>query len=278
MFGWRAPAVDCVFAALLDRLSLYPEHAEFLLAKGISSRRLGERQFRSLPVGRGERVAICEELASEGYDLESLPGFFKLPNSVAEVSARGRWCFGGNHVGRRELGGLGKENAVRYEVGGILTPVRDRSQQIRALEVFNDDVPAEAPESLRWRWPPQSQLLGYEMGSGSRNSIGQESLLHFVRPETTEEQILLVTKGALRAEVMAFVYRAIAVAIFDLERQLEQVIEAMQGFALSGICFSPEEISETSRLLNVAKKKGLNARVFDWQKMSGCSFKECIFN
>jgi hypothetical protein len=269
--------VSQTYGRLLAKLSLYKEHADFLSQRGISERASLDRGFRSLPVERRERVRVCEELVSEGFNLESIAGFFKLPEDLGNVELQARWCFAGDELGRRTFRGVHKGKTIRYEIGGILTPIREQFGTIRALEIFNDRLPSDSPETLRRLWPMRSEILGYTNISGANIiDAGGEFPIHYALPKVQKEQIVWIIEGGLRAEILSALYNHAVIAISSLSHQWEQVVGAMEGFSIVVIGLPSDQISDAWRLYNEAITKGQKAYVIDWNKVQNCSYEDCI--
>jgi hypothetical protein len=102
----RAP-IDhrhAVYTAFLDRLTLSPEHAAFLLdTKGFHHETLSRNLYATAPA-RETISAICTQMAGE-FDLGSTPGFYDNGNG---------WTFDSRH-------------------GELLLPCRDHRERITAI-------------------------------------------------------------------------------------------------------------------------------------------------
>lgn len=100
---------DQVYRALLDRLSLAPDHRDNLLGRGLNDEAIVRLQYRTTPTT--DFCALAQGLIDEGHDLHGVPGFYR-DNS-------GRWTLA---LYRR----------------GIMIPCRDRLGRIQGLHIRLD--------------------------------------------------------------------------------------------------------------------------------------------
>lgn len=68
-----------VYMAFLDMLSLSKNHRENLLKRGLTDDAIDRIGFRSLP--SYNRTSYAKKLIAKGFDLEGIPGFFKLSDT-----------------------------------------------------------------------------------------------------------------------------------------------------------------------------------------------------
>lgn len=101
---------DRVYRALLDRLSLAPDHRENLLGRGLNDEAIVRLQYRTTPTA--DFCALAQELIDEGHDLHGVPGFYRDKD--------GRWTLA---LYRR----------------GIMIPCRDRLGRIQSIHIRLDE-------------------------------------------------------------------------------------------------------------------------------------------
>lgn len=106
------------YSALLEKLSLAPDHRENLLNRGLTDEDIRRFGYKTTPLV-GMNV-IAKQLLTDGNYLAGVPGFYK--------NGEDKWTF---VTGKR----------------GILIPVRDINGKIQGLQVRRDDV-----ENRKFRW------------------------------------------------------------------------------------------------------------------------------
>ena len=106
------------YSALLELLTLAPDHRANLLSRGLTEREIEEFQYRTTPVlGLS---AIARELQNKGCYLAGVPGFFRTDDD--------NWT-------------------LASEARGILVPVRNCDGNIQGLQIRRDDV-----TKRKYRW------------------------------------------------------------------------------------------------------------------------------
>lgn len=85
-------AAGRTYEAMLDRLELSLHHLNQINKRGVVVEEAFDLGYRRLHVDRGVRIRLCEELLSDGYNLNGVPEFFRLPQE-AGADAR-RWVLG----------------------------------------------------------------------------------------------------------------------------------------------------------------------------------------
>ena len=109
---------DATYSALLEKLSLAPDHRENLLLRGLKDDEIDELGYKTTPVLG--YASIAAQLQAEGLYLSGVPGFYR--------SDDGTWTF-------------------IHEKRGILIPVRDVDGKIQGLQIRRDNV---AKRKFRW--------------------------------------------------------------------------------------------------------------------------------
>ena len=111
-------ARHATYSALLDKLTLSPDHRENLLGRGLTDADIQRLGYKTTPVvGMGQ---IAKQLRSDGLYLAGVPGFYRDSSDA--------WTF-------------------IHEKRGILIPVRDSCDRIQGLQIRRDNV---AKRKFRW--------------------------------------------------------------------------------------------------------------------------------
>lgn len=100
---------DRVYRALLDKLTLAPDHRDNLLARGLTSGEILRLGYRTAPAAGLHTLA--EELVAEGHELFGVPGFYR--------DKKGRWT-------------------MAFYARGIMIPCRDRLGRIQSIHIRLD--------------------------------------------------------------------------------------------------------------------------------------------
>lgn len=124
---------DRVYRALLDKLTLAPDHRQNLLKRGLSEEEIDRLQYRTAPTSGF--YPLAQALIDEGYDLNGVPGFFRTDE--------GRWTLA---LYRR----------------GIMLPSRDRMGRIQAIHVRLDKKLKRGQKFLTFSSPDKPGGAGAE--------------------------------------------------------------------------------------------------------------------
>ncbi len=116
---------NATYRALLDMLSLASDHAENLLARGLSHEAIAANGYRTTPVAGAK--AMARKLMADGHYLAGVPGFYRDAADQA-------WTF--THCQR-----------------GMLIPVRDCQGRIQGLQIRRDNA-----ERRKFRWVSSAEL------------------------------------------------------------------------------------------------------------------------
>jgi hypothetical protein len=255
-----------VYEGLLYELELFDHHLEYLGRRGLSASQCEWNEYRSLPVSRERRLEICESLMADNYCLEGVPGFFRIPETAPNPSLRGQWCLGGDEYGRRIFRGQVNGRDMRYEVGGLLIPVRDSDFRVTRFEILNDLLDADAPEGLKAVWPPRLSLLtSPDQGGSDLTGIAR---LHQVGPIDGGKEYggaVWVTDSALRANILAAVFEAHAFGVTNFDQLWGELIEAITYYERVIIALGHQEVLYLARLCREAAKRGVEAFITIWE-------------
>ena len=106
------------YSALLEKLSLAPDHQKNLLSRGLTDEQIREGGYKTTPVAGFS--FLSKQLHSEGCYLAGVPGFFHAPD--------GSWT-------------------LVQEQRGIIVPVRTPEGKIQGLQIRRDKV-----KKGKFRW------------------------------------------------------------------------------------------------------------------------------
>lgn len=269
-----APDEICVevYEALIDRLELEPRHHDEVRRRGMEPETAFALGYRSLPVSRDRRLAICEELVTEGFSLKRVPGFFRLPRDGKHENEEGnRWCVGGTKWGWRDIG---DEDAGLYEVGGMLVPTCDEDGRIIRLKLRNDDPPEDLPPSVREAWPEKYMAMSSTWRPGGASSSVR---LHFVGPRDGGRfaDAGWLTEGEIKADISALYLHARFIGLPGLTALHEEAMAAIRraGFPRVLIAMDSENklnVHLANRQLACwAERYGLQPEIVVWDAAEG---------
>ena len=120
------------YTAMLEHLTLLPQHRDNLLERGLSEKRIQVNQYRSMPETDAGRRLLAALLCACGHELLGLPGFRTYYSD---------WMISGPK--------------------GFLIPVRNKDGLIQGMKIRLDD--ADKP-SRKYRW-----LSSRDMPNGTRS-------------------------------------------------------------------------------------------------------------
>jgi hypothetical protein len=268
-------ACDRTYRVLLSRLTLYKYHLSYLTGQGLTPEDCAANVYKSLPVGLQERIALCEELITEGCNLESVPGFFRIPDDAPDEHSRGQWCVGGDRWGRRLIGVAGE---AEYKVGGFLVPVRDRLGKIVRLELHNNPPPLRAPATVRCVWPSCVQTLSSlrQPTTLSGGASGGARLHYPLRASGGRAGALIVADGALAADIIVRHFDSEAVAAPAVGMMDDELIEVMRRYDDVCIASGGQACAYTRRLRRRAEEAGIETFVIRWEPECGMNFGEVL--
>jgi hypothetical protein len=167
---------DRIYRALLDALTLTPEHASGLLRRGLSEEAIAHNLYASVP--DEETAAKVADAIARECDPQGVPGFYKRG---------GRWTFNT----KERAGGEGEFQPLR----GFLVPVRDAASRILACQIRRDEG------DPRYKW----------LATGS---LSPGAPVHFAQPSAVKQQPhILLTEGPLKADIISELLGACVVAV-----------------------------------------------------------------
>lgn len=255
-----------VYEGLLYELELFDHHLEYLGRRGLSASQCEGNEYRSLPVSRERRLEICESLMADNYCLEGVPGFFRIPEAAPNPSLRGQWCLGGDEYGRRIFRGQVNGRDMRYEVGGLLIPVRDGDFRVTRFEILNDLLDADGPEGLKAVWPPRLSLL---TSPGQRdNELNGIARLHRIAPTNSGAEFggaVWVTDSALRADILSAVFGGRVFGVTNFDQLWGELIDAITYYERVIIALGHQEVFYPARLCREAARRGVEAFITIWE-------------
>lgn len=256
-----------MYTALLDMLTLDELSCEDLSRRGIERDEALAWGYRSLPIGRAERIDVAERLVAEfslaGTDF-LIPGMFRLPPWLTGGDAT-RACLGGDWCGRRRVyaskeesrgpGGGRDEGGV--ELSGLLIPQRDSTGRICGLKIRNEPFPdwlfpllstvgelaeGEFPpgldaaqeaelrraRGLSERWPGKYQAFS---SVGREMGRGARGRLHWAGPAGGGHMpgVVWATEGEIKADVIAYYLGVRVVSLPGVNVGHDHLLAALTG-------------------------------------------------
>jgi hypothetical protein len=253
---------DEVYGALLDGLTLSDRHRDSVVLRGFEDAALTTRRIKSLAAGLGERVRLCERLAGEGYDLDMIPGFFRVPADSPDAWLRGRWCVGYDGAG------------VGREAGSLLVPIRNPFGKIARLMIY-DDPPARA----KGVWPSAFTLSspGRYCASGGAAGVAR---VHFAGPEDggTDPGALYIVDGALTAEIVARDWGVRVAGLPGLGRCVDEALEEARKFSTIDVVIDGADNPHVDALCYKAHALGLQPLYHFWNYKRGGTFNAYLMS
>ena len=270
-----------VYIALIGLLGIEPEHVKQFEARGISLQEATQLGYRSLPCDRNERIKICKNLRRAGYDLNNVPGFYRLPK---RKYSKGQYCFGGNGWGFRDIK---TENGEVFEVPGVLIPTRDLEGRIRRLKIRNDAPAPDLPDEVKYLFPAR-----YMAFSSTDRDAGASagSFVHVARPlyqngnigTPKTESVLWITEGEIKADVSALYLQETVLGMPGVGQCPDKAITQAQAGNFSEICVAmdaedkPHVKLAIAKLIRLAKQNGLGASVAVWEAAQGKGLDDLV--
>lgn len=182
---------DRVYREFLTLLSLYPEHKEDLLRRGLTERDIKKNDYKSVP-----RVIktweICKKLKDKGYDLAGIPGFYK---------AKGK--YGGSFW------------TFNWKPGYFI-PMLDTKGRIQALQRR-----VEKPG----KGEPKYMLMS---SSGKKGGSNSGTPAHVARPDEINDRRVWITEGPLKADIAAVHLGAVVIGQMSAGAW-KQALEVLAG-------------------------------------------------
>lgn len=258
------------YEALLDRLDLSPRHREQFRGRGLALEEALDLGYRTLPVERGLRILLCEELLSDGYNLRGVPGFFQLPREAGTYS--GRWCVGGTSLGWREV--RERKSGHVWRVEGLLVPTCDEAGRIVRLKLRNDPPPEGVPAWVIEVWPTKYMALS---STDRQGGACAGIRLHYVGPADGGNfaGTLWVTEGEIKADITSMMLVARVVGVPGVGQCPDLVIEAMRrgGYHRLMVAMDSEVKGHVqlavARLCRLAADAGFEPLVVVWDGRLG---------
>ena len=178
------PAIlNRVYRALLDCLSLSPEHQQHLISpmRQLTLDQIKRHGYKSLP--SRERSQIAQKLLRE-FDLETLllvPGFY--------------WSKRGRSNGYLTLAGA----------AGILCPFMDTHGQIQGFQIKDLDRSG-------YTWLSSTKVAPDRIKGPGPGDLPRY-LAHVARPDEVHEQRVWITEGPLKADIAADLLSAVVIGL-----------------------------------------------------------------
>lgn len=247
---------DSVYRAFLNELTLSTKNRMMLIARGFNEEDIETYMYRTLP-SRDEIdfVALCNRLLRDGYDLNGIPGFFRLKN--------GKWTFAGM-------------------TKGILMPQIDRENLIFGLQLRKDDDLRKFQEETgeieqKCCWFSSKNCRN---GCGAKASESVNYACDFVFRDgkyvPVLKDIIILTEGSMKADLIhSFLKEAPVVSIPGVNI-LDAIINSVTFWIESGVkkvllCYDMDYKTNEhvqgalSKTYSILKEAGLDVIRKDWQ-------------
>lgn len=262
-----------VYEALLERLPVSEDHFQLVRSHyGLAEEEFlavwPAHRYRTLPAGIAERMALCDELADDGYDLRGVPGFFRIFGDVPDLGARDRWCVGCDADERRSAGG------EMTELAGLVVPVRDPAGRVANLEVHNDPPPRGPQARPRAVWLPERGEFAAGPHSGARGSAGG-ARLHFAPPPRgggRRSGTLVVAEGALKADVLSFRTGGYVLGVPCFGMLTDETLEVASRYDSLVVVADGGDARRAELLCDEARRLGLKTALRLYELPDGSAF------
>lgn len=268
---------DFTYRALLGLLALYDPNYEWLIERGATDEDCGWRGYRSLQLSTRVRVDICTSLIANGCQLESVPGFFRLPENFTDEGLRGHWCVGVNQWGSDQVA-LG-EVSHAHEAGGLLIPVRDAQKRIVRLTLQGSPLPSSASEDLIENRPPRAAALslGQCLVSKSGGAAGGARLHHaFPVDHGRHYRVLWIVEGALNADIISGRLNAHVVGVPGFGQLTDELRDVMGGYREVRIALNDYGNAYTENLYYEAGAAGAEVCIVRWDCEGGGKVEDIL--
>ena len=231
--------LDRVYRELLNLLSLYQEHKEDLLRRGITEGDIKKNGYKSIP-----KIIkpwdICKKLKDIGYDLSGVPGFYKADGKYEGTY----WTFSWKP--------------------GYFIPMLDAKGRIQALQRRIEN-PKEGE--------PKYMLLS---SSGKKGGGNSGTPAHVARPAEIRDRIIWITEGPLKADIAAKYLGAVVIGLMSAGTWV-QALEVVDELSPEEVITAYDMDFKTNKLVNKPlellkgelKEKGLVVRQATWDEVKG---------
>lgn len=263
-----ANATD-VYIGLLGLLGLDAVHEEQLRQRGIKVSEALQLGYRSFPSKRRTRMEICKQLRAAGYELKSVPGFFRLP---PRDYSKGQWCLGGDRWGFRDI--KDTESNI-FEVTGLLIPTRDLDGRIRRLKVRNDAPDETLPEAVKSRFPERYMAFSSTDRSEGASAGAWVHVARPLYPQSSMQSVIWVTEGEIKADIAALFLGETVLGMPGVGQCPLLAVEAAKNGGFREVCVAmdseekPHVKLAVAKLIKVAKEAGLETSVAVWSAEKG---------
>lgn len=169
--------LDRVYREFLNHLSLYPEHRDDLMRRGLTEKEIKKSGYKSIPQ-LIKPWDICMKLKDRGFDLAGIPGFYKTPGR----NGGNYWTFGWQ--------------------AGYFIPVLDVKGRIQALQRRMDDSNKGGKYKL---FTTLTKFMRCSSGTPA----------HVVTPVEIKDRRVWITEGPLKADIAAKYLGAVVIGIMS---------------------------------------------------------------
>lgn len=271
------PAEYCakVYEFLLKKLTLSNAHLSHLVGRGLSIEKVMELGYKTFPVSRDERIALCKSIRDEGLDMWRVPGFFKLPREAQELKSK--WCIGGDFIGNRTI-------TIRNhteEIEGLIIPTRDEAGRVIRLKLRNREQPGDLSEKEKREWP-QKYLALSTMGriGGATGS----PMIHWSGPVKGGRfpDELFLTEGELKSDVGSFFLNCRFAGLQGVSQDSSPAIKQAKEAGIERLNIAMDSERKTHvqvaivRAARQARELELEVRVVLWDDNCGKGFDDLL--
>lgn len=230
---------DRVYREFLNLLSLYQEHKEDLLHRGLTEGDIKKNGYKSIPKVF-KPWDICKKLNENGYDLTGVPGFYKAAGKYG-----GRyWTFSWKP--------------------GYFIPVLDTKGRIQALQRRMENPKKGEPKYM------MMSSTGKKGGSNSGTPA------HVARTTEIRDRRIWITEGPLKADIAAKYLGAVVIGLMSAGTWV-QALEIMDELSPKEVIIAYDMDFKTNKLVSEPlellksklKEKGLAVRQATWNEVKG---------
>jgi hypothetical protein len=224
---------DRVYRDFLAGLRLERQHKEDLLRRGLTSKQIDARGYRSVP-GLETSWAVTQRLLDMGLRLEGIPGFY-----LAQGRHRAYW--------------------THLRPAGYFIPVRDAQDRIQALQVRRDHSTDGGGKYMMF-------------SSGSRDGASSHTPAHVARPAVLNDAQVWITEGPLKADIASDLLGAVMIGAIGVDGW-PQAITAMQELGARSVvlAFDADEagLKVNAKVKEVLESQGYAVAEASWEGAKG---------
>ena len=255
------------YNAFLDMMPLTQKTVDNLLSRGFDTNTIEALGYKTfIPMTEAERVKICRNLQTEGYQLTGVPGLY--------LNNANNWSF------------------IQLTQGTIM-PCRNRRGEITGLQVRKDDD-CRSYDSEKGEYEPKCSWFsskGRNQGCGAHADVHYSCEFKYLPDRKVNtpvfEKGFMLTEGIMKADLVHFIYPnlpVLAVPGVHALNGLEKEIERVKAFGASKIILAYDMDYKTNPSVQTALEKtrdmitshGLELTVYEWVDKVEIDGKEVV--